>query len=113
MARGRVCGPSCRKHDPSIAAVVFVELGIDDADARHPELARLIGRGLTFFVGESKALIGHRNANAHLGIYAAPRMTKDWIEKGGLDTSSPDAMKASLAAHFNGSSENLIELIYR
>jgi 2-polyprenyl-6-methoxyphenol hydroxylase-like FAD-dependent oxidoreductase len=98
---------------PIYSGVAFVELGIDDADARHPELARLVGRGLTFFLGESKALIAHRDAHAHLGIYAALRAPEDWMEQGGLDTSSPDAMKASLAAHFNGWSKNLLELIHR
>jgi 2-polyprenyl-6-methoxyphenol hydroxylase-like FAD-dependent oxidoreductase len=98
---------------PSYSGVAFVELGIDDADARYPELARLVGRGLTFFVRECKAMIGHRDANAHLGIYAALRAPEDWIEKGGLDTSSPGAMKTSLATHFSGWSESLLELIYR
>jgi hypothetical protein len=92
--------------------VAFVELGIDDADARQLELARLVGRGLTFFVGESKALIGHRDANAHLGLYATLRAPEDWIEKGGLDISSPAAMKTSLAGHFDGWAERLLELIY-
>jgi 2-polyprenyl-6-methoxyphenol hydroxylase-like FAD-dependent oxidoreductase len=98
---------------PIYSGVAFVELGIDDADERQPELARLVGRGLTFFLGESKALIAHRDANAHLGVYAALRAPEDWIEKGGLDTSSPDAMKRSLAGHFDGWSESLLELIYR
>jgi 2-polyprenyl-6-methoxyphenol hydroxylase-like FAD-dependent oxidoreductase len=93
--------------------VAFVECGIDDADARHPALARLVGRGLTFFVGESKALIAHRDAHAHLGIYAALRASEDWIEQGGLDLSSPNATKMSLAAHFHGWSEDLLELIYQ
>jgi 2-polyprenyl-6-methoxyphenol hydroxylase-like FAD-dependent oxidoreductase len=97
---------------PIYSGVAFVELGLDDADARHPELARLVGRGLTFFVGESKALIGHRDANAHLSVYASFRAPEDWIEKGGLDTSSPHAMKASLAAHFDGWSEHVLDLIY-
>jgi 2-polyprenyl-6-methoxyphenol hydroxylase-like FAD-dependent oxidoreductase len=104
--------PLVSQAQPIYAGVAFVELGIDDADARHPELARLVGRGLTFFVGESKALIGHRDANAHLAIYAALRAPEDWIEKGGLDMSSPDTMKASLAANFSGWSEDLLDLIH-
>jgi 2-polyprenyl-6-methoxyphenol hydroxylase-like FAD-dependent oxidoreductase len=98
---------------PIYSGVAFVECGIDDADARHPALARLIGRGLTFFVGESKALIAHRDANAHLGIYAALRASEDWIEQGGLDLSSPNTTKKSLAAHFHGWSEDLLQLIYQ
>lgn len=98
---------------PTYSGVVFVELGIDDVDAREPELARLMGRGLTFALGDSKALIGHRDANAHLGIHAALRAPEDWIEKGGLDLSSPNAMRTSLAAHFSDWSSDLLELIYR
>ncbi|MFK4448743.1 2-polyprenyl-6-methoxyphenol hydroxylase-like FAD-dependent oxidoreductase [Caballeronia udeis] len=98
---------------PLYSGVTFLELGIDDVDARYPELASLVGRGLTFAVGDSKALIGHRDANAHITIYAAMRVPEDWLEKGGLDLSSADAKRASLAAYFTGWSENLLELIYR
>jgi 2-polyprenyl-6-methoxyphenol hydroxylase-like FAD-dependent oxidoreductase len=96
---------------PIYSGVAFIECGIDDADARHPELSRLVGRGLTFFVGEAKALIGHRDAQAHLGIYAALRVPEDWVEQGGLDLSSVDSIKNSLIAHYDGWSEKVLELI--
>ena len=86
--------------------MAFVELGIDDADARHPELATLVGRGLMFALGDSKAISGHRDANAHLSIYAALRAPEDWIENGGLD-------KTSLAAHFSDWSPDLLQLIHQ
>ena len=98
---------------PIYSGIVFVEFGLDDADTRHPELSRLIGRGLTFAIGDSKALIGHRDANAHLGIYAALRAPEDWIEQGGFDTSSPKAMRNSLAAHYTGWSNDLLALIHQ
>ncbi len=98
---------------PVYSGVAFVELGIDDVDIRHPELARLVGHGLTFAVGDSRALIGHRDANAHIGIYAALRAPKDWIDIGGLDQSSPDALRSSLAAHFDSWSPDLLNLIYQ
>jgi len=97
---------------PLYSGVAFVELGIEQADTRYPELARLIGHGLTFVLGDSKALIGHRDANGHLGLYAALRAPEDWLERGGLDMSSSAAMKSSLAAHFSGWSEDLLALIY-
>ncbi len=105
--------PLVSKAQPVYSGVMFVELGIDDVDARYPEIARLIGRGLTFALGDSKALIGHRDGNAHIGIYAAMRVPEDWMKTGGLDTSSSDALKASLAAHFRDWSEDLLQLIYR
>jgi 2-polyprenyl-6-methoxyphenol hydroxylase-like FAD-dependent oxidoreductase len=92
---------------------MFVELGLDDVDASHPDLARLVGRGLTFALGDSKAIIGHRDANAHIGVYVALRVPEDWIDSGGLDTSSNDALRASLVAHFSDWSEDLQQLIKR
>ncbi|WP_158937922.1 NAD(P)/FAD-dependent oxidoreductase [Burkholderia sp. S171] len=110
---GSCVRPLVSEARPVYSGVTFLELGIDDVDTRFPELASLIGRGLTFAVGDSKALIGHRDANAHITVYAAMRVPEDWIEKGGLDLSSADAKRASIAAHFAGWSENLLELIYR
>ncbi len=98
---------------PIYSGVMFVQLGIDDADTRYPELARLIGRGLAFAVGDCKAIIGHRDENAHLGIYVAMRVPEDWVTSSGLDWSSNEAMRKSLAGYFDGWSESLLELIYR
>ena len=98
---------------PVYSGVAFIEMGIDDVDVRYPELSHLVGRGMTFAMGDSKALVGHRNAHAHLSVNAGLRAPEDWIERGGLDMSSPHAMKRSLAAHFSGWSETLLELIYR
>ena len=90
--------PLLSEAHPIYSGVMFVALGIDDVDTRYPELARLVGRGLMLALGDAKALIGHRDANAHIGIYAAMRAPEDWVETGGLDWSSMDAMKASMAA---------------
>src|SRR5271156_2892233 len=90
---------------PIYSGVMFVELGIDDADRRYPELAQLVGRGMMFALGDSKTLMCHRDANAHLGIYTAMRVPEDWVQTSGLDWSSNEATKASLAAHFTGWSE--------
>jgi 2-polyprenyl-6-methoxyphenol hydroxylase-like FAD-dependent oxidoreductase len=98
---------------PVYSGIMFVELGIDDVDTRYPKLARLVGRGLTFALGDSKALIGHRDANAHLGIYCAMRVPEDWVQTSAHDWSSSEATKTSLAAHFNGWSEDLLQLIHK
>jgi len=98
---------------PIYTGVMFVEMGIDDADRRYPELAKLIGRGLTFAIGDSKAIIGHRDAGAHLGLYLAMQVPEDWVTTSGLDWTSHEAVKASLAGYFEGWSETLVELIRR
>jgi len=105
--------PLVSKAQPIYSGVTFFELGFDDVDAKYPEIAEIIGHGLTFAVGDSKALIGHRDANAHVGIHAALRVSEDWIQAGGLDMSSNESAKASLAVHFSGWSEDLLQFISR
>ncbi len=96
---------------PLYTGVIFVEVGIADADTRHPRLAQLVGRGLMFALGDSKAIIGHRNANAHLGIYAAMRAPENWIDTSELDWSSNEDVAASLITCFSDWSPDLLQLI--
>ncbi len=88
---------------PIYSGVSFIELGIDDADTRHPEIASLVGRGLMFALGDNKALIAHRNANAHVGGYAGLRVPENWADDP-LD-------RDSLLTHFRDWSPNLLQLI--
>ena len=97
---------------PVYSGVVMVELGIANADTTCPEIASLVGHGMMFAVGDSKALIGHRDANSHIGIYAGLRAPEDWIASGGVDMSSSGAARTSLRGHFAGWSEDLLQLIY-
>jgi 2-polyprenyl-6-methoxyphenol hydroxylase-like FAD-dependent oxidoreductase len=103
--------PLLSPHQPLYSGVTFVELGIAEVDTRYPKLAQLMGRGLTFALGDSRALIGHRDAHAHLGVYAALRVPEAWA-RNGLDHSSIRALKHSLAAQFDGWSDALLQLIY-
>lgn len=88
---------------PIYSGVSFVEFGIDDADARHPEVAALVGRGLMFALGDGKALIAHRDADAHIGGYTGLRVPEDWAD-GVLN-------RGSLLTHFQGWSPRLLQLI--
>lgn len=95
---------------PVYSGVSFVEFGIDDADAQHPEIARMVGHGLMFALGDNKALIAHRNAHAHVGGYAGLRVPEDWADSG-LDQGSSSALRAGLLAQFQGWSPSLLALI--
>jgi 2-polyprenyl-6-methoxyphenol hydroxylase-like FAD-dependent oxidoreductase len=105
--------PLLSEAKPIYSGVTFVEMGIDDVDRRYPELAKLVGRGLMFALGDSQAIIGHRDANAHLGIYAAIRVDEGWITGDGLGKASSAAMREGLERQFGGWSENLLNLIQR
>jgi 2-polyprenyl-6-methoxyphenol hydroxylase-like FAD-dependent oxidoreductase len=96
---------------PHYSGVTMVELGIEDADRRRPDLARLVGRGMMFAVGDRKIIGGHRDADAHLGVYAGLRVPEDWFASGAIDTSSTATVRTGLAAQFPGWSSVLLELL--
>ena len=96
---------------PVYTGVTFIELDIEDADAKHPKIAGLVGHGKMFALGESKGLIAQRNAHGHIFVYAGMRVPETWIADGDLDLSSSEAAKASLRDCFAGWSQNLLQLI--
>ena len=94
---------------PIYSGVTLYELGIPDADLQHPELAQIVGRGLMFAVGDSKTIGGHRDANAHLGIYAGMRVEESVIRS--LTEESRQQLKPTLLAQFADWAPNLLRLI--
>lgn len=94
---------------PFYEGVTMVELAIDDVDAAHPEIAALVGRGKMFAVGNAKALIAQRNADAHVRVYATLRVPEGSVA---FDMSAPDRARQHLAAmYFAGWAPQLLELI--
>jgi 2-polyprenyl-6-methoxyphenol hydroxylase-like FAD-dependent oxidoreductase len=89
---------------PIFSGVMFVELGMADVDAKYPEIARLVGHGLMFALGDGKAIIGHRDANAHVTIYAGLPAPEDSAGLGSID-------KATLVAHFESWSGSLQQML--
>ena len=55
---------------PVYSGITFYEFGLDDVDRRHPEVAGLVGRGKMFALGDGKAIIAQRSANAHVRVVA-------------------------------------------
>jgi 2-polyprenyl-6-methoxyphenol hydroxylase-like FAD-dependent oxidoreductase len=111
-ARSRV-RPLISDVTPIYTGVSFVTLGLDDVDEKHPQLARLIGRGMSFALGDSKAIIGHRDANAHLGIYVCLRISEEWLFNGDFVKASKHERKTVLAKHFDAWSSELLQLIHQ
>jgi 2-polyprenyl-6-methoxyphenol hydroxylase-like FAD-dependent oxidoreductase len=88
---------------PVYSGVMFVELHFDDVDTKYPEIASLVGHGMMFALGDSKAMLGHRDAGAHVTIGLGLRVPEDWVA----------AARNSLAANFDGWSENLLRAIHQ
>ncbi len=99
--------------EPVYTGVSFIEMGIDEADLRQPELAKLVGHGTLFALGDGKGLIAQRNDRAHIRVYAALRVASDWHGAAAPGEVAPLAARASLATHFAGWAPALLQLILR
>ncbi|TPM38118.1 NAD(P)/FAD-dependent oxidoreductase [Mesorhizobium sp. B2-3-4] len=102
--------PLVSRYRPHYSGLTFIEFGIDDVDASHPALSKLVGRGKIGAEGEGRSMIVQRNANAHLRGYAIFRVPADWADRT-FDFASPAAARARLMAEFDGWAPELVALI--
>lgn len=93
--------PLVSSYSPQYTGVTFIEFGIDDADRRHPILARVVGHGTMSVLGDGMGLFAQRNADAHLRVYATFRAPKDWASST-FDFSRPASVLTELKAQFIG-----------
>ena len=97
---------------PVYGGVTFIELGIDDVDDRHPEIARLVGHGKASVHGSGgRGMIAQRNADAHIRAYLSFRVPEDWLSTGPIDFSSPARTRADLKRLLSDWSPSLLSLI--
>jgi 2-polyprenyl-6-methoxyphenol hydroxylase-like FAD-dependent oxidoreductase len=96
---------------PDYTGVTFVDLGIDDVDARHPEIARLVGHGKIFALGDRKGLIAQRNGHGHVRVYVGLTVPMNWATEGGVDFKNPGRAREGLADLFADWSPELLALI--
>ncbi|TYL92062.1 FAD-dependent monooxygenase [Bradyrhizobium rifense] len=102
--------PLVSAYEPQYTGITFIEFGIDDADARHPALSALVGKGKLGAEGDGRGMIVIRNGNAHLRGYAIFRVPSDWAART-FDLASPAATRARLLEEFAGWSPKLLDLI--
>ena len=103
--------PLVSSEKPVYSGVTFVELTLDDVDARHPEIAKIIPKGKVAATTDGVGLIAQRSSNAHVRAYFMFREPEDWIQKGGLDFSSPMRARETLKAKLGGWSPKLLAFI--
>ncbi|MFF4604720.1 FAD-dependent oxidoreductase [Streptomyces sp. NPDC001339] len=96
---------------PHHTGVTFVECGFDDADARHPDLARLVGDGTMMAAFADRALIAQRNSHGHIRAYAAFRGSPDWALEAGVRMDDTEAVRATLLDRFAGWDDRLLALL--
>ncbi len=95
--------PLVSKASPTYTGISFVELRYFDADQRHPIAAALVGKGGMFALSEERGLLGHREPNDELCVYAALKVPEDWAQQ--------PMSRALLHAHFAGWHNDFHELL--
>jgi len=87
---------------PRYAGVTFVETRISDADARHPDVADLVGPGMIMTTGDNKAMIAQRNTSGHVRVYVVLRVPERWSVECGIDFDAPSAARKDLLKLYDG-----------
>lgn len=101
--------PAVSPATPHYTGVTSVETSLDDVDARHPDLARLIGDGSVALYGVNRSLVAQRNSGGHVKVYAKFRAPLDWHAD--LDLADVEAVRSSLLALFDGWAAPVLDLL--
>ncbi|KAF7725068.1 hypothetical protein EC973_000475 [Apophysomyces ossiformis] len=94
---------------PTYSGVTFHEMRLPNADKDHPDESKLVGRGSLYTLSDNKAILGQRNGNAFVRIYAVLRVPESGLpEEIRRDESSA---RAYILKHYEDWSEGLQNLI--
>jgi len=96
---------------PAYTGVTFVEVGLNQATARHPHLAALVGNGTMMALADNKGLIAQRTSNDHIRTYIGVRIDQHWHQHLGLDLTNDTAVRDTLLGYFTGWDPTLLRLI--
>ena len=103
--------PLVSREKPAYTGVLFIELTIDEVDARHPALAALIPHGKVAALGDNRGFIAQRSSNSHVRIYVMFRVPEEQVREGIVDVSSPARARAQLKALLPGWAPSLLGFI--
>jgi 2-polyprenyl-6-methoxyphenol hydroxylase-like FAD-dependent oxidoreductase len=96
---------------PVYTGVTFMETKLVDADAKHPDIARMVGPGSALALGDNKGLLAQRNGDGSIRVYAARRVPEYWIVEAGLDAKNPSSLRSALLSWFDDWSPLLVRLL--
>ncbi|MFC0042677.1 FAD-dependent oxidoreductase [Actinomadura rayongensis] len=94
---------------PEYAGVTYVETSLDDVDARHPGLARLVGDGAVAVYGVNRGLVAQRGGGGHVKVYAQYRTPQGWPAD--VDPGDADALRAAVLDLLDGWAPPLLDLV--
>ena len=95
---------------PQFCGVSSVEIGLPDAETRQPALAKLVGRGSMFALGDNKGLIAQRNGDGRIRVYVVVHAPEEWLDAFPC-ADQPAVAREMLAAEFSHWAPELVDLI--
>lgn len=96
---------------PEYSGVSFLEAWFSDVEARHPEIAELVGQGGAHAADGQRAVFAQRNSNDHIRVYLIQRVPADWIAASGLTPEDTDAIRALLLERYAHWSPRMKQMI--
>ncbi|MFZ4831603.1 FAD-dependent oxidoreductase [Rouxiella sp. Mn2063] len=97
--------------NPHYTGVSFVEIGIPDAEHRHPEIAEMVGLGSFCALSDNKGLMAQRNGDGRIRIYIALRLPEEALAALNLPLDQPEEARNALLALFSDWATHLTNLI--
>ncbi|MGW2960791.1 FAD-dependent oxidoreductase [Streptomyces sp. NPDC001220] len=96
---------------PEYTGVSFLEAWFSDVEARHPDIAELVGQGGAHAADGERGIFAQRNGNDHIRVYLIQRIPADWIAASGLPPRDTGAIRARLLEHYAHWSPRMKQLI--
>lgn len=102
--------PALSVATPTHTGSTLIETFLDDADTRHPALARLVGDGTLIAKSGRTMLSAQRNSGGHIRVYAGLQIPHDWYINAGLELEDTTAVRKYLLTVFDGWHDRLLDL---
>ncbi|MEU2210196.1 NAD(P)/FAD-dependent oxidoreductase [Streptomyces hygroscopicus] len=96
---------------PEYSGVSFLEAWFSDVEARHPEIAELVGQGGAHAADGERGMFAQRNSNDHIRVYLIQRAPADWITASGLTPTDTGAIRALLLERYARWSPRMKQMI--
>ena len=86
---------------PMYTGLSFVGTDIALAAQRQPEIARLVGPGRLFALGDGKGILIGLLGNGTVGGYVGLQVPEDWLAASGLSLDQPVQIRAAVLSQFS------------
>jgi 2-polyprenyl-6-methoxyphenol hydroxylase-like FAD-dependent oxidoreductase len=96
---------------PRYTGISFLEAWFSDVDARHPEIAHLVGQGSAHAADGRRAMFAQRNGGDRIRTYLIQRLPADWIGARGLAAEDTEDVRALLLEQYGHWAPDLRRMI--